>query len=992
MLTLHTFGAVYVARDGVPLAGAAGQRRLLALLATLAAYGEGGASRDKLLGLLWPEAQGERARHALTQALYNARRALGDDSLFVAGSDIRLDASRISTDVGEFLEALARGDDVAAVRAYQGAFLDGFFISAAPEFEQWAASQRARLSGEAAHALDRLATAAAARGELTVATDMRRRRVMLDPLDSSAALGLMTSLADAGDVTGAIQHARVHEALVRQQLDLSPHPAITTLVSRLKDGSWRLPASSAGPVGVRTPEHAESIDAAPRLIQDAETSRAARMGRPHRPGMWWLARWIGIAAAAIALAIGVVAFNLFRGRSGATPAAAAPPGTASVMVAPFRVAGAEPSLAYLREGLVELLSTRITDDPARPAVDPGVVLNRWNGAGLADALEVPRTEITNLARRLGADAVVIGNVVGSASRILVSASLVGVSDGVVRANGTVQGPVDSLSALVDRLAGKLLAADAGEIDRLLADPGPPLPALKAYLRGQLAYRQGRFADAVARYERALDVDSTFALAAFRLSMAADRLNAAEQHDGALAVAWRYRESLSKRDQAHLVAFAGPRYPAPSSELEQLAAWKRAAALAPDRPEVWQELGERFFYDGPVMGAIDWRDRAVSAFNRTLTLDSTAWMARVHLMLLAAQSRDSGALRRLTAGAALADSVRELRPYLTWRVAIAQSDTALLQKARDLFPTADVANLRWIAMSSLFDAVGLQDGERALRLRRARSARAADQLDAILAQHSVALNQGRPILALDLTEQLQELQPDTRAHLRLRVLDALYGDGDGESAQRAASELERVVRLPAVSPRSRSIKLADECVLEQWRLANGDRRTTRRAIAHLRAAEPFLVTVPLATPPLVCAEILDASYAVEVRSPNALLTLQRLDSLMLTGPAVSDAASYAHLVVGRLYDRLGKPTAALSAIRRRGYMSGWPRYLATARREEARLTLTEGDTTAAALVLRRYLALRHEAEPRAKRQDEALGRLLEKLPEPASDTSWRSHAH
>jgi DNA-binding SARP family transcriptional activator/tetratricopeptide (TPR) repeat protein len=984
VLKLHTFGAVYIARDGQPLAGAAGQRRLLALLATLAASGEGGVSRDKLLGLLWPEAQGDRARHALTQALYNARRALGDENLFAAGTDIRLNAHRISSDVGAFLDAIDRGDDVTASREYQGPFLDGFFISAAPEFDQWAASQRARLGAEAVQALDRLAAAAKSRGEVTAATKIRRRIVMLDPLDSSAVLELMTSLADAGDVTGAIQHARVHEALLRQQIEVSPDPRIVALVNQLKDGSRRTHAPGADPTLARATEPTERNDAAVRFVEYSRATRPVHLEDARTRRAWRPARWIGIAAAAAAVVAGVIAVNLLRGRSGATTASAAPLGGASVMVAPFRVVGAEPSLAYLREGLVELLSTRISNDPARPAVDPGVVLSRWHSAGLADALEISPPELARIAHRLGAKVIVIGNVVGNASKILVSASLIGASDGGVRATATVEGPVDSLSALVDQLAGRLLAADAGETDRLPDDPAPPLAALKAYLGGQVAYRHGRFADAVAQYERALEVDSTFALAAFRLSMAADRLNAAEQHDGALAIAWRYRESLSKRDQAHLVAFAGPRYPAPSPESEQLGAWKRAAALAPDRSEVWQELGERFLYDGPVMGAIDWRERAISAFQRTLVLDPAASMARAHLILLAAQSGDGNALGSLATAAALTDSVGELTPYLTWRVAIAQGDTLMYRKARDLFPDADAANLRWIAMSSLFDAVGVQDGERALRLKRARSTRAADQLDAILAQHSLALNQGRAILALDLTEQLQELQPDMRAHLRLRVLDALYGDGDRESAERAAAELEQLVRVPSASTRGRSIQLADECALEQWRMTHGDRRNTRRVIAHLRAAEPLFVTVPVATPPLVCAEILDASHAVGTGTPNALATLQRLDSLMLTGPAVSDAATYAHLVVARLYARVGQPRAALDAIRRRGYMSGWPRYLATARREEARLTLAAGDTSAAVTLLRRYLDLRHNAESRAKEHDEPLARLLAILDRRGSD--------
>src|SRR5574338_588725 len=121
VLKLHAFGTVYVARDGVPLGGAAAQRRLLALLAAVAAAGDGGISRDRLLGLLWPEADTERARHALTQALYNARRALRCDDVFVAtANDVRINPDRLISDVGEFTEAVARGDHAVAVAAYGG--------------------------------------------------------------------------------------------------------------------------------------------------------------------------------------------------------------------------------------------------------------------------------------------------------------------------------------------------------------------------------------------------------------------------------------------------------------------------------------------------------------------------------------------------------------------------------------------------------------------------------------------------------------------------------------------------------------------------------------------------------------------------------------------------------------------------------------------------------------------------------------------------------
>ena len=190
MLKLHTFGGAYIARDGQALGGAAAQRRLLALLAVLATSGEGGVSRDRLLGLLWPEVDADRARHALTQALYNARRALKCDDLFVAGSDIRINASRLTSDVGEFADAVARADHAAAAAVYAGPFLDGLFVTGAAELDQWMSVQRMRFASDAATSLDALAADADARGDRVSAVESRRRRVALDPLDSAAVVRL----------------------------------------------------------------------------------------------------------------------------------------------------------------------------------------------------------------------------------------------------------------------------------------------------------------------------------------------------------------------------------------------------------------------------------------------------------------------------------------------------------------------------------------------------------------------------------------------------------------------------------------------------------------------------------------------------------------------------------------------------------------------------------------------------------------------------------
>ena len=977
VLHLRTFGAVYVAdASGQPMAGAAAQRRLLALLAVLGAAGPAGMSRDRILGILWAESDTERARGALAQAMYHARRTLGCDELIAGRDDLRLNRDHITVDAWELEDAMSSGTADRVLEIHRGPFLDGFFLNGAPEFEQWAAEQRARYERQVASALDRLAATAESRGDFAAAVECRRRRAAIDPLDTLATVQLMTTLVAAGDRAGALQHARVHEVLLRDRLDVAPDASVRELVARVRAdadaATAAVPATRPVPVHqlVRAetaePVHAENVARSP--ILDEEGSRGDR-SRPRRRAVR-----IGGALLAVAIVAGAVAIG--HSTRGAPATLVAAPPAQPVVIAPFRVAGADAALAYLREGMVELLSVRLADDTLARAVDPGAVLGAWRSSGLVSQADAPRAATIRAAATLGASRVVIGSIVGSPAKLVITASVVGVPGGEAIANASVEGPADSISTLVDRIAVALLAVEAGEGENLAQHTTPSLPGLRAFLDGQAAYRGSDYPAAVQHYERALKADSSFALAALRLALAADRINDAEQNDRALAIAWGERAELSERDAAHLVAFAGPRYPAPSPATEQLAAWQRAVMLAPDRGEVWYELGERYFHDGAVMGVADAAARGRAALRRALELDPAHRRARRLLVLLAAHPGDTARLAELATPAALRDSMGPLAEFVQWRVALARGDHVALERLRGAMPAMSQANLRAIAIASQFDAVGVEDGERAIRrLRLGHTPRATEQLDALLAEHSLAVNEGRPVLAQDVTEQLEDLQPGWRAHLRLRLLDAIFADagrGVADAAEDAAEELSvRLVRDAETSPVAEAIRLADACVVAQWRLARGEVRGVARIVGMLRAAPAPRVSVPIGANPLACAEIIDATLAVTTGQPDALQRVGRLDSLMLSGPAVGDASTYAHLVVARLYTRLGAPDRALAAIRRRPYMVGWPRYLATTRREEGRLALALGDRAQALTVLRQYLALREMPEDRLRREVDSL---------------------
>ena len=79
MLLIRTLGELGVYDGDRSLSGAAQQPRRLAILALLARAGSRGVSRDHVLAMLWPDADEERARRTLNQALYALRRDLGNE-------------------------------------------------------------------------------------------------------------------------------------------------------------------------------------------------------------------------------------------------------------------------------------------------------------------------------------------------------------------------------------------------------------------------------------------------------------------------------------------------------------------------------------------------------------------------------------------------------------------------------------------------------------------------------------------------------------------------------------------------------------------------------------------------------------------------------------------------------------------------------------------------------------------------------------------------
>ena len=250
---LRLLGGLALEENGEAVTGRAAQKRRLALLALLAAARGAPLTRDRITGLLWPDKQDQRGRRLLAQALLEIGKALGKDAFIKHGDDLALDPDVVGSDVNDFLIAVdeKRHDD--AVALYHGPFLDGFYSGESVDFEQWIDGERATLARKYRDALIARAEGMEARGDRQGALAAWRVAANEDRFDSRIALCLLRAFDAAGNRAGALQFARVHEALLEAEFGTSPAPEFLEAVQEIRDRTEAVTVQPITPRPTGTP-------------------------------------------------------------------------------------------------------------------------------------------------------------------------------------------------------------------------------------------------------------------------------------------------------------------------------------------------------------------------------------------------------------------------------------------------------------------------------------------------------------------------------------------------------------------------------------------------------------------------------------------------------------------------------------------------------------------------------------------------------------------
>ncbi len=247
-LTITLLGPVQITYNQFPLTFA--YEKVQALLVYLAVESDHAHRRSTLADLLWPEQDEAAARHNLSQALFNLRRALGensDDLLLATRETVRLNpASTVWVDVLAFRSLVADvGDNTVRLEQagalYRGEFLEGFSISDSASFDEWVLYTRERLRAQACDLLRRLTEPQHGVGDAARVCAYARRWVDLDPLDEVAHRCLMRALAASGQRTAALVQFERCRRLLDDELGIAPEPATLALYEELKQHVAALP-------------------------------------------------------------------------------------------------------------------------------------------------------------------------------------------------------------------------------------------------------------------------------------------------------------------------------------------------------------------------------------------------------------------------------------------------------------------------------------------------------------------------------------------------------------------------------------------------------------------------------------------------------------------------------------------------------------------------------------------------------------------------------
>ncbi len=191
------------------------------------------------------------------------------------------------------------------------------------------------------------------------------------------------------------------------------------------------------------------------------------------------------------------------------------------LIAPFELQTANNSLDWLRDGAVNMLGLTLSQWNDLSVVDYERTLDLLKDARADDSRRISLEDARQIARRASAGTLVMGQITTANDSLFLVARLYDVATGARMDTATAGAPIGSdPRAAFDRIARGLLDLMGGPAlsVELTRQTSESVEAYRLYLDGLRALNRWRTEEADDLFARAIEIDSTFALAYYKRSL------------------------------------------------------------------------------------------------------------------------------------------------------------------------------------------------------------------------------------------------------------------------------------------------------------------------------------------------------------------------------------------------------------------------------------------------------------------------------------------
>jgi tetratricopeptide (TPR) repeat protein len=386
------------------------------------------------------------------------RGVLGADAITARRDYITLaEDARVETDTVQFAAACEAGNDESALALYGGRFLHAVHVPDAPEFDDWASRERAKLERRFVEASERYVARLERAGQPEVAVAVAERWLDAAPSSASAAAAI---------------------ARLKKQRLAAKQPAIA-------------PASPSGAPSspISAAESTTPVEAPP-VVPSHSVAR--------RRGRWVLA----------AVAASIVVALLWQFRRASNEASAAT--HLIVAVTSIEDVRGDSSIDWLRVALPRMIATDLDGLRGIESVAPARVRDvvaRLTGSGSARLSEQQSMDV---ARRLRAGWSVTGGLSVAPNGYVLDLTVRNVADASESEAFTIlaSNPVELGRQAATRVA-RILAAGPGGAARYSGIETSNADAYRHFTRGMMAASSEKLAEAAGQLDSAIAEDSGF---------------------------------------------------------------------------------------------------------------------------------------------------------------------------------------------------------------------------------------------------------------------------------------------------------------------------------------------------------------------------------------------------------------------------------------------------------------------------------------------------